>query len=101
MPVKAQPQDLPAMEGPGVSRLKIKELDRLGDKMNDKLEARSALSGEITKIEGQMAEIMQERGISKYHWADKVMEIKLGKVHVKVKTVRSEGVDGDNDEALQ
>lgn len=86
------------MEGPGVAPLKIKELDRLGDKMNDKLEERGKLSGEITKIEGQMAEIMQERGISKYHWADKVMEIKLGKVHVRVKTVRAEGVESDEDE---
>lgn len=90
-------QELPGVEGPGVSPLKIKELDRLGDKMNDKLEERGKLSGEITKIEGQMAEIMQDRGISKYHWADKVMEIKLGKIHVKVKTVRSEGVE-DNDQ---
>lgn len=43
-------QELPGVEGPGVSPLKIKELDRLGDKMNDKLEERGKLSGEITKI---------------------------------------------------
>ena len=63
------------MEGEGVAPLKIKELDRLGDKMDDLLEERGKLSGQITKVEGQMAEIMQERGIQKYHWADKVMEI--------------------------
>lgn len=90
-------QELPGVEGPGVSPLKIKELDRLGDKMNDLLEERGKISANVTKVEGQMAEIMQERGIAKYHWADKVMEIKQGKVHVKVKTVRSEGVETDED----
>lgn len=94
-----KPQDLPHMEGPGVAQLKIKELDRLGDKMDELLEERAKLSGQITKVEGQMADIMQERGITKYHWSDKVMEIKVGKVHVKVKTVRSEGVDdGESEE---
>lgn len=91
-------QELPGVEGPGVSPLKIKELDRLGDKMNDLLEERSKLSGNVTKLEGQMAEIMQERGITKYHWSDKVMEIKTGKIHIKVKTVRAEGVESDDSE---
>ena len=45
-----------------------------------------------------MAEIMQERGIQKYHWADKVMEIKQGKTHVRVKTVRSEGIESEEEE---
>ena len=91
---RPQVQDLPEMTGPGVAPLKIKELDRLGDKMNDLLEERSKISASITKVEGQMAEIMEERGLKKYHWSDKVMEIKTGKVHVKVKVVRSEGYDG-------
>lgn len=95
---KDKPQDLPHMEGPGVAPLKIKELDRLGDKMNDLLEERGKISANVTKVEGQMAEIMQERGIAKYHWSDKVMEIKQGKVHVKVKTVRAEGVESNSSE---
>ena len=45
-----RPQDLPHMEGEGVAPLKIKELDRLGDKMDDLLEERGKLSGQITKV---------------------------------------------------
>ena len=91
-------QDLPNMTGEGVAPLKIKELDRLGDKMNDLLEERSKLSAQVTKVEGQMADIMNERGILKYHWSDKVMEIKQGKLHVKVKVVKAEGVEDNEDE---
>jgi len=98
MPRKEEVQELPAMEGPGVERLKIKELDRLGDKFNDLLEERSELTGEIKKVENKMAEVMAEKGISKYHWSDKVMEIKIGATHIKVKVVKNEGVEANGSE---
>lgn len=94
-PRQSETQDLPAMEGPGVAPVRIKELDRLGDKMTEMLEDRAAISEKVSDTEKKMAEIMAERGITKYKWSDKEMLIKIGATHVKVKTVRNEGVSGD------
>jgi len=86
-------QDLPGVEGPGVSPIKIKELDRLGDKFIDKRDTKTEIASEMTKIEAQMAEIMEEQGLTKYQFSDQEMILKRGKVHVKIKTVKAEGVD--------
>ncbi len=84
-------QDLPGVEGPGVSPPKIKELDRLGDKFIEIRDDKADLASKLTKVEAQMAEIMEDQGLTKYQFSDQEMILKRGKVHVKVKTVKVEG----------
>lgn len=95
---RPKPQDLPGVEGPGVSPVKIKELERLGDKFIEIRDDKAELARKLSKIEAQMAEIMTENGLSKYQFSDQEMILKQGKVHVKIKTVKAEGVEVDPDD---
>ncbi len=91
-------EELSGVEGPGISPVKIKELDRLADRFIEKRDAKADLASDITKIEGQMAEIMEEHGISKYKFSDQEVVLKKGKVHIKVKSVKVEGAAANGDE---
>lgn len=99
-PSMARPKqdDIPGVEGPGVSPPKIKELDRLGDKYVEIRDEKAKLAGKLGDVERKMAEIMVENGISKYQWSDQEIIVKPGKTHVVVKTVKAEGVEVDPDD---
>lgn len=86
------------MEGPGVSPVRYKDIDRLADKFIEIRDEKAELAGKLTKIEGQIAELMVEHGISKYTFSDQEVILKPGKTHVKVKTVKAEGVEVDPDD---
>lgn len=90
---RPKPQDLPGVEGPGVSVPKHKDLDRLGDKFIEIRDAKAKLAGDLTKQEQKIAELMLEKGISKYQFADQEIIVKQGKVHIKIKTVKADGVE--------
>jgi hypothetical protein len=90
-------EELAGVEGPGVSPIKIKELDRLGDRFIENRDAKADLAAKCTKIEAQMAEMMEEHGLARYQFSDQEMILKRGKVHVKIKTVKVEGVEGNGD----
>lgn len=81
------------IEGPGISPVKYKDIDRLGDKFIDVRDKKAELATELGKIEERIAEKMTEHGITKYRFADQEVILKPGKTHVKIKTVKSEGVD--------
>lgn len=83
--------EIPGIQGEGVSKPVIKELDRLGDKFIDIRDQKAELASKLTKVEAQMAEIMAENQISKYHFSDQEVILKPGKTHVKIKTVKVEG----------
>ena len=71
MAARPKQDDLSGIEGPGVSPIKIKELDRLGDRFIENRDAKADLAKKLTKLEGQMAEIMEENGIARYSSATK------------------------------
>lgn len=85
------------IEGPGVSPVRYKDIDRLADQYHDKLEERSTISEEITKLEGKLADKMNEYQIMKYRYRDQEVILKPGKTHVKVKAVKAEGVTANGD----
>jgi hypothetical protein len=89
--------DLPGIEGPGVAPVKIKELERLGDKFIEIRDEKAELASKLTKLEAQMAEIMEEHKLTKYQFSDQEIAIKKGKVHIKIKSVKAEGVEVDPD----
>jgi len=90
-------EDLSGVEGPGVSPIKLKELDRLGDKYIEVRDKKAELATELNGIENKMADIMVEKGITTYRWSDQEMIVKPGKTHIKVKTVKSEGVETNSE----
>lgn len=90
--------DIPGVEGPGVSPPKIKELDRLGDKYVEIRDEKAKLATKLGEVEKKMADIMIDNGMNKYQWSDQEMIIKPGRTHVTVKTVKAEGVEVDPDD---
>jgi hypothetical protein len=87
--------DLPGIEGPGVSELKDKKLDKLGDEFIDIRDKKASLAEELTAVETKAADRMGELGITRYRFSDQEMILKSGKTHVKVKTVKVEGSEED------
>lgn len=86
------------MEGPGVAPVKHKDIDRLADKFVEKRDAKAELASEMTKIEAQIAEKMVEHGISRYQFSDQEVVLKVGKTHIKVKSVKVDGFEIDPDD---
>lgn len=86
------------MQGPGVEVPKFKDIDRLADRFETKLEERSKISEDITELEKKIAEAMETHGITKYRYRDQEVILKTGKTHVKIKTVKSEGVAPEDGE---
>lgn len=87
MPAKAQ--DLPGVEGPGVSPPKFKDLDRLADKFIEIRDQKAELATKLGETEKKIAEKMQEHGLSKYKFSDQEVVLKEGKIHIKIKTVKA------------
>lgn len=85
------------MEGPGVSPVRYKDLDRLSDQFQDKKEERSEMSEEITKLEQRICDKMQEYNLTKYRYRDQEVIYKPGKIHIKIKTVKAEGATANGD----
>lgn len=93
---KAEPQELPAMTGPGVEQPKFKDIDRAADSLHDLLEERAKISENITSHEKKVAEKMGEHGLTRYVYRDQEVILKPGKTHIKIKTVKASGVDGES-----
>lgn len=89
--------DLPGVEGPGVSPVKHKDLDKLGDEFIDLRDQKSKLAEEMTGIQTKIIDKMIEKEIKKYRFSDQEIEIIDGKRKVKVKTVKVDSADGDDE----
>lgn len=83
------------IEGPGISVPKIASIDRLADELEEVLDEKSSLAEKVTKIEGKIIEKMEEHGLKKYRYRDREVIYKPGKIHVKLKSVKAAGKDGD------
>ena len=81
------------MEGAGVAPVKFKDLDRLADSFIEIRDEKARLATELGELEHKIAEAMTEHGISKYMFADQEMVLTQGKTHVKIKSVKNEGVE--------
>lgn len=87
MPAKTQ--DLPGVEGPGVSLPKYKDLDRLADKFIEVRDEKAALATKLGEIEKKIADAMIEHQLSRYKFSDQEVVLKEGKIHIKIKTVKA------------
>lgn len=97
-------QDLPGVEGPGVSLPKFKDLDRLGDKFTSVRDEKAELAAKLGDIEASIAAKMVEHGLTKYKFSDQEIILKPGKTHIKIKTVKAvsdeDGADSADNESL-
>jgi len=94
---RAKAVDLPGMNGPGVEQVSDKKLDKLGDDFISIRDDKAKLAEELTAIEAKALERMAELGITRYRFSDQEMVLTPGKSHVKIKTVKAEGVEEDEE----
>lgn len=81
------------MEGKGVAPVKDKKLDTLADDFIEKRDKKAKLAEDMTALEAKIVERMKEIGAELYRYADREVRIEQGKAHVKIKTVKNEGVE--------
>ena len=94
---RPQSQDLDLGNSPGVSLPKIKALETLGYKFIDIRDKKSELAEELGAIETKMLDLMAEKGIERYRFGDQELLLKKGKNHAKVRTVKVEPGEEDNE----
>lgn len=87
--------DMDLGEAPGVAPVKVKALETLGYKFRDLRDEKTEIAEKMGKIESQMLDIMAEKGIEKYRFGDQELYLKKGKNHTKIKTVK---VDADQEQ---
>ena len=92
--------ELPGVEGEGVSLPTDKRLEKLGNDFIECRDAKAAQAETLTKIEAKILDRMNELKITSYRFHDQVMEIKEGRVHIKIKTVKV-GVETDGEGAAE
>lgn len=84
---REQQTDALENEAPGVGIVKDKKLDALADKFTELTAERANVSEQITATESKILDRMAEVGIRVYSYGDRVVKIKDGKPHVKVRQV--------------
>lgn len=84
------------VEGPGVSPVKYKDLDKLGDEFIEIRDKKAELAEEMTATTAAIVKAMHEHEIDIYRFGDQEIEIVSGKEKIKIKTVTAEGADGQD-----
>jgi len=88
-------EELPAMEGPGVSRPKIKEIEVAADKYVEVRDKRMALTEkEITARTG-LIQAMADHKVTEYVYDDQKVVLVHGVDKVKVRHVKDETDDAE------
>ena len=91
---KPEQEEIP-MEGKGVASVKDKKLNTLADDFIDKRDEKAKLAEDMTAIESKIIDRMKEIDCTLYRYADREVRIEPGKNHVKIKTVKNEGVSAE------
>jgi hypothetical protein len=92
MAKRPKQEEIP-LEGKGVAPVTDKKLTKLGEDFIDKRDAKATLAEELTGLETKIKDRMAEIGVEVYRFGDQEMRIKLGKAHIKVKTIKNEGAE--------
>lgn len=84
------------IEGAGVAPVKDKKLDNLCDKFIEIRDSKATLAEELGTVEKNILARMEELKITVHRFGDQIANIKTGKNHVKIKTVKVDGDTGDD-----
>jgi len=88
--------DLPAMEGEGVARKKVKAVETASDNYVEARDNRMALT--VKEVEAKIILIakMKEHGIVEYVYDDHKVILKPGKDNVKVRSIDGDDFEDDD-----
>ena len=92
----AKTDDLPGVEGEGVSRKKIKSVEVAADNYCDIRDRRMSLTEKEVEARTVLISKMKEHGLSEYVYDDHKVVLLPGVEKVKVRTVDGDG-DADED----
>lgn len=98
MPPKQE--DIPGVEGPGVSRPKVKEIDKAAAKYIGIRDDRMTLTEKEVEARATLSEVMHKHNLTRYIYDDQLVTVEPGKEKIKVRTVDEpedlENTDDDN-----
>ena len=86
---RAKQEEMP-IEGPGVSVPRYRDIDRLADEFHELLTERAEISEKIGTVEKKILEKMVEKGLTSYKYRDQQVVFKVGKNHIKIKTIKAD-----------
>lgn len=97
----AKEKQVDALEdaAPGVGVVRDKKLNSLADDFTDKRDEKASLAAEMSAIEAKILDRMDEIGVKVFRYADRIVSIRDGKRHVRIKQVSAadEPEPPDND----
>ncbi len=91
-------QDLPGVEGEGVSRKKVKAVEIAADNYCDIRDKRMAMTEKEVDAKAVLIDKMKQHGLTVYVYDDHRVEILPGKEKIKVRTVDGDDAGGDEDD---
>lgn len=96
---RPKPQDLPAMDGPGVEGpAKFPDIEKAADKYIDIRDTRMTWTEKEVGAKAVLVEKMNAHNLSIYRFGDHQVEVSAGKLKVKVKNIGQDGEVEDNDD---
>lgn len=78
------------MEGPGVGRTKIPELDRATDKYTETRDTRMQWTQKEVTTRDNLVALMKKNNLTQYYRGDEVVKLVEGKTKVSVKSADAE-----------
>lgn len=98
MSIRPKQDDLGGIEGPGVSKPKFRDIDKLADRYIEHLDEMTGLKTTLEELELSILGKMEEHGLSIYTFSDRQITIKAGKTRINIKPYKSEGVATEPEE---
>ena len=91
-------EDIPGVEGPGVSKPKFRDIDKLADRYIEASDEASGLKTEMEELELSIIGKMEEHGLGVYQFSDRQITIKAGKQKIKIKSYGPKKSDDGEEE---
>lgn len=89
--------DLPGVEGPGVSVPHVPEIEDIAEQYVNVRDRRMALTTQEVEAKGRLETVMRNHNLTRYTYDGKVVICEPGKTKLKVKTVNGPEDIEDND----
>lgn len=96
---RAKQEEMP-LKGTGVEVVTDKKLIALGDTFIESRDAKAELATKMTETEAMILNRMDELKLKVFRFGDQIVTAKTGSTHIKIKTVKAEGQDGEGEGPL-
>lgn len=95
----AKAQDLPGVEGPGVSRPKIKAIEVAADDYVEVRDKRMAMTTKEIAARTKLVDVMKKHGLLRYQFSDHEVVMVPGQDKVRVRTIDDTHTDEGGEDA--